>query len=120
MIKKYLVLAGCVATLVLAGSAFAQGGNTIAGPGKLALANAEVAVVASGLAGTDSCATVQNLRRKGLSAAQVTITDDIAATTSVTVNQRQTLAICMASAVSVSVTCLGPASCPVEFRIDKF
>ncbi len=120
MTKKYLAVAGCVATLVLAGSTFAQGGNTIAGPGKLSLANAQAAVLVSGLDGTDTCATVQNNRKKGLSAAQVTITDDVAATTSVTVNQRQTLSICMAAAVSVSVTCMGPGSCPVEYRIDSF
>ncbi len=120
MMMKYLALAGFVATLVLAGSAFAQGGNTIAGPGRVTLANAEVLVVASGLDGTDSCVTLQNHRKKGITGAQVTITDDVAATTSVTVNQRQTLSICMANAVSVTVTCLGPGSCPVTYHVDKF
>ncbi len=119
---KYLALAGCVATLVLAGAAFAHSGNgnTIAGPGRVSLADTEVLVVVSGLDGEDSCVTLQNRRKKGLAAAQVTITDDQAATTSVTVNQRDTLSICMSNAVSVSVTCMGPSSCPVTYRVDKF
>ena len=106
---RYLTLAGCVATLVLASSAFAQGGNTIAGPGRVTVANGEVSVVVSGLAATDSCVTLQNRRTKGMAAAQVTITDDVAATTSVTVNQRQTLSICMTNAESVAVTCMQAA-----------
>ena len=117
---KYLALAGCVATLVLGGSALAQGGNTIAGPGRVNLANAEVLVVVSGLDSTDSCVTLENHRKKGTAAAQVTITDIDAATTSVTVNKKQTLSTCMVNAVSVTVTCMGPASCPVTYRVDKF
>ena len=112
---KYLALAGCVATLVLAGAAFAHvgNGNTIAGPGSVTLADTEVLVVVSGLDGEDICVTLQNRRKKGTAAAQVTITDDVAATSSVIVNRRQTLSICMTNAVSVSVTCMGPSSCPV-------
>ncbi len=55
-----------------------------------------------------------------MAAAQVTITDNQAATTSVTVSQKQTLSICMEAAVSVTVTCMGPKSCPVTYRVDDF
>ena len=120
MMKRILALSGCVAALTLASASFAlePGGNTIGGPGRLILADAEVVTLVSGLDASDTCVTLDNLRKKGTTSVLVTITDDQAATSNMTVNSFQALSLCMPNAESITATCTG--GCAVVYRIDKY
>ena len=95
-------------------------GNTIAGSGRTQnLGFEDTRTLVSGLAGENVCATIINRSDKtGL--IEITLTDDLAGTTTSQIAKSKSSALCGMDTESVAVECLGPQRCAFTWSIDKF
>jgi hypothetical protein len=94
----------------------APGGRTLAGPGKLGLAlNEIVTIYTDGSGNSDLCGTLVNGSKD--SSVRLTLTGGGAVNADVAAGDSG--ALCRDSVTSATVTCLGPSSCTIEWRLDN-
>src|SRR5262245_40077537 len=112
-----LLLCTFAATALAAAPAgLSTGGRTVAGPGSLSLAlNEAETIYTDGGGNADLCGTLLNTS-KG-SSARLTLNGG--GTVQIDVASGRSGALCRNSVTSATVTCLGPSSCSVQWRLDN-
>jgi len=110
-----LALAAATPALAAKPLSLTPGGRTLAGPGQSALAlNATATVYTDGAGSANTCATVANV---GSSAVRLTMVGNT--TTTLDVAVAASGALCQDSLERVDLTCLGPAACTAQWRVDN-
>jgi hypothetical protein len=71
------------------------------------------------LEGTDVCTTIINRSAK-TAVIELTVTDDVAGTTTSQIAKSKSSALCGIDTEAVSVECLGPKKCSFTWSIDRF
>ena len=116
LLKGMLIV---LATSLLGGLVWADG-NTLAASAKTQTLSFEnTRTLVAGLDGTDVCATIVN-RSESTGLIEITLTDDVAATTTSQIKKSKSSALCGMDTDSVSVECLGPKKCAFTWSVDEF